>query len=162
MPVTDITRNLDERKLTLTAEFAAPVERLWQVYADPRQLERVWGPPGYPATFVDHSLTPGGRMNYYMQGPDGERYHGYWDIQEVNDGQSFRFLDGFAKEDFTPDENLPVGENTFRFESIDGGSRLIATTTYASAEDFQTVLDMGMEEGATQAVNQIDGLVAAA
>ncbi|MHA7861951.1 SRPBCC family protein [Tessaracoccus sp. Y36] len=161
MPVTDISRNLDEHSLTLTAEFAAPVERLWQIYADPRQLERVWGPPGYPATFVDHSLTPGGRMNYYMTSPEGERFHGYWDIKEVDDGQSFRFLDGFAKEDFTPQENLPVGENTFRFESTEGGSRLVATTVYQSAEDLQTVLDMGMEEGATQAVNQIDELVAA-
>ncbi|WP_245244057.1 SRPBCC domain-containing protein [Tessaracoccus sp. MC1865] len=96
-----------------------------------------------------------------MTSPEGERFHGYWDIKEVNDGQSFRFLDGFAKEDFTPQENLPVGENTFRFESTEGGSRLVATTVYQSAEDLQTVLDMGMEEGATQAVNQIDELVAA-
>jgi len=62
MPVTDVKHDLDALTLTITADFAAPVERVWDVYADPRQLERVWGPPGYPATFVDHDLVPGGRM----------------------------------------------------------------------------------------------------
>ena len=44
MPVTDVQHDLDALTLTITADFAAPVERVWQVYADPRQLERVWGP----------------------------------------------------------------------------------------------------------------------
>ena len=72
MPLTDATHDLESRTITITADFAAPVERVWQVYADPRQLERIWGPPSHPATFVDHDLTPGGRMNYFMTGPDGE------------------------------------------------------------------------------------------
>ena len=60
MPVIDVQKDLDNRRLIMTAQFAAPVERIWQLYADPRQLEKVWGPPTHPATFVDHDLTPGG------------------------------------------------------------------------------------------------------
>lgn len=41
MPVTDVQKDLETRTLTITAEFAAPIERVWQVYADPRQLEKV-------------------------------------------------------------------------------------------------------------------------
>ena len=76
MPVTDVQQDLDNLTLTITADFAAPVERIWQVYADPRQLEKVWGPPTYPATVVDHDLTPGGRMTYFMTGPDGDKHAG--------------------------------------------------------------------------------------
>lgn len=72
MPVTDVQQDLDNLTLTITADFAAPVERIWQIYADPRQLEKVWGPPDCPATFVDHDLRPGGRANYFMTGPNGE------------------------------------------------------------------------------------------
>ena len=61
MPVTDVHHDLDALTLTITADFAASPERVWEVYADPRQLERVWGPPGYPATFVDHDLAWLGR-----------------------------------------------------------------------------------------------------
>ena len=80
MPVTDIAKDIDRRTIVITAEFAAPVERVWQVYADPRQLERVWGPPTYPATFVEHELTPDTTSRYYMTGPDGSRSGGWWRI----------------------------------------------------------------------------------
>jgi len=49
MPVTDVQQDLDNLTLTITADCAAPVQRIWQVYADPRQLEKVWGSPTYPA-----------------------------------------------------------------------------------------------------------------
>ena len=42
MPVTNVTHDLETRTIAITAEFAAPVERIWQVYADPRQLEQLW------------------------------------------------------------------------------------------------------------------------
>ncbi|RAE62045.1 SRPBCC domain-containing protein, partial [Burkholderia multivorans] len=80
MPVTETSHDEDTRTLTMVARFAAPPERVWDVYADPRQLERVWGPPTYPATVVDHELTPGGRVTYYMTSPEGERYYGLWEV----------------------------------------------------------------------------------
>lgn len=66
MSVIHIERNVDRLVLTITAEFAAPVEHVWQMWADPRRLEQWWGPPTYPATFVEHDLVPGGRVHYYM------------------------------------------------------------------------------------------------
>ena len=85
MPVTDVQHDLDNLTLTITADFAAPVERIWQVYADPRQLEKVWGPPTYPATVVDHDLTPGGRVTYFMTGPEGDKHAGYWQVTAVDE-----------------------------------------------------------------------------
>ena len=41
MPVTDIIKDIENRTLIITAEFAAPLERVWGLYADPRQLEQV-------------------------------------------------------------------------------------------------------------------------
>lgn len=161
MPVTDITRNSDQRSLTITAEFAAPVERVWQVYADPRQLERVWGPPGYPATVVDHDLRPGGRMTYYMTSPEGEKYYGRWDVEQVDHPTSFSFIDAFADENFAANTEMAMGRGTFSFEATDGGTRATYVTTYDTAEALQQVLEMGMEEGARAATNQIDDLLAA-
>ena len=162
MPVTDVTHDLDTRTLTITAEFAAPVERIWQVYADPRQLEKVFGPPTYPATFVDHDLTPGGRAHYYMTSPEGEKYYGWWKVTAVDEPRSFAFEDGFASDDsFTPAEDMPVSQSVYRFEAIDNGTRATFTSTYDSAAALQKVLDMGVVEGASSAIQQIDTLVAA-
>ncbi len=160
MPVTDITKDIENRTLVITAEFAAPVERVWALYEDPRQLEQVWGPPEYPATFVDHDLRPGARSTYYMTSPEGQKFAGYWDITAVEAPQRLAFLDGFAHEDLTPNPELPIGENVYVLEPVDGGTRATYTSTFATAEALQTVLDMGIEEGAASAINQIDGFLA--
>jgi uncharacterized protein YndB with AHSA1/START domain len=161
VPVTDVTHDLAALTLVITAEFAAPIERVWQVYADPRQLEQVFGPPTFPATFVVHELIPGGTAHYFMTSPEGEKYYGWWRIIAVDEPHSFTFDDGFAADDtFTPLADMPVSKNVYAFESIDGGTRATFTGTYESAEGLQKVLDMGVVEGSTLAINQIDSLVA--
>jgi len=159
VPVTDVHHDLDTLTLPITADFAAPVERIWQVYADPRQLEKVWGPPTYPATVVDHDLTPGGRMTYYMTGPSGDKHAGYWLITAVDEPRSFSFQDGFADLDFNPMPGLPVSTNIYTFTEHLGGTRATYASRYESAEALQQVLDMGIVEGATSAMSQIDDLV---
>jgi len=161
MPVTDVSHDLDARTLTIVADFMCPPKRIWEVYANPRQLEQVWGPPTYPATFVDHDLVPGGRMNYFMTSPEGEKYYGYWEVETVDEPNSFTFDDGFAlDEGFTKNPDLPVGRNVFSFTEHDDGTRATFVSTYATAEALQKVLDMGVVEGASLAINQIDDLVA--
>ena len=161
MPVTDITHDLEALTLTITAEFAAPVERVWQIYADPRQLERVWGPPGYPATFTDFDFRPGGRATYFMTSPEGEKYGGWWEFTEIAEPSTLRFDDGFADGDLVPLPDMPVTANTYSISSAGEGTRLVAVGAFASTEDLEKVLGMGMIEGATLAINQIDDLLAA-
>jgi len=162
MPVTDVTHDLDARTLTIVADFAAPPKRIWEVYADPRQLERVWGPPTYPATFVDHDLAPGGRMNYYMTSPEGQKFYAYWDIDTVEQPTGFTFRDGFAvDETFTANPDMPESRQAFAFTGTDSGTRATFRATYADAASLQKVLDMGAVEGSTMAINQIDDLLAA-
>ena len=57
MSVTSVHKDPETMTMTVTAEYDAPVARVWQLWADPRQLERWWGPPTYPATVVDHDLS---------------------------------------------------------------------------------------------------------
>lgn len=162
MPVTDVQHDLDALTLTITADFPAPVERVWQVYADPRQLERVWGPPSHPSTVVDHDLSAGGTVTYFMTSPEGEKYYGYWSVTAVDAPGSFAFDDGFAlDETFAPNPDLPVSRNSYAFTATDAGTRATYVSTYASAEALQQVLSMGVVEGASLAINQIDDLLAA-
>ena len=81
---TNIIKDPAALTMTITAELDVPVERAWQLWADPRQLERWWGPPTYPATVVDHDLVPGGRVTYFMTGPDGDLPHSQWEVLAVD------------------------------------------------------------------------------
>ncbi len=58
MSVTSVDKDLDRLTITLIADFDAPTERVWELWSDPRKLERWWGPPTHPATVEVHDLTP--------------------------------------------------------------------------------------------------------
>ena len=98
MTVTGVEKDLASCTMTVEAEFEASIERTWRLWADPRQLERWWGPPTYPATFVEHNLVTGGRAAYYMTGPDGDQPRGLWRVMEVDAPNRFEVEDWFADE----------------------------------------------------------------
>ncbi len=161
MTVTAVRKDPETLTMTLTAEFDASPERIWELWADPRQLERWWGPPTYPATFTRHDLTPGSRVEYHMTGPTGDQPHGYWDVVEADPPRRLRFLDGFAHEDGTPDDGFPRNEGIVTIEPIAAGrTRMSIESHFPNTEAMAQVLAMGMEEGLTQAVGQIDAILA--
>jgi uncharacterized protein YndB with AHSA1/START domain len=161
MTVTSVTKDLDNLTLTLVADFDAPAERVWQLWADPRQLERWWGPPTHPATVEEHDLTPGGGVTYFMTGPDGERYRGWWRVASVNPPKSLEFTDGFADKDGTPVADMPVTTVQLQLTERDGGTRMELRSVYDSREQMEQLMTMGMVEGLQQAVGQMDALLAA-
>lgn len=161
MTVTGIETDEDALTLTLTAEFAASLEQVWTLWSDRQQLEKWWGPPEYPATFRTLELRPGGSADYYMTGPDGERYFAQWDIDEVSPRDTIRYHDHFAHEDGSRDTGMPVSVVTVRFTEHDGTTRMVITTRFGSREDLQKLLGMEMAEGFRQAVSQMDALLPA-
>jgi uncharacterized protein YndB with AHSA1/START domain len=161
MTVTAVRKDPEALSLTLDAEFDATPERVWQLWADPRQLERWWGPPTYPATFTKHELKPGGRVEYHMTGPGGDQPKGYWDVQEVDPPHSLAVRDGFANEDGSPNTEMPTGELRVTIEEVGPGrTRMSIVNIHPSAEAMEQLLAMGMEEGLREAVGQIDAILA--
>ncbi len=159
MTVTSVEKDLDNLTMTLVADFAASAERVWELWADPRQLERWWGPPTHPATFEQHDLTPGGEVRYFMTGPEGDRYHGWWRIVAVQPPRSLEFSDGFADEEGRPNPEMPVTSVAMRLSDRDGGTRMELRSTFASREQMEKLLEMGMDQGLREAVGQIDALL---
>jgi uncharacterized protein YndB with AHSA1/START domain len=163
MTVTAVRKDTDKLTMTMDAEFEATPERVWQLWADPRQLERWWGPPSYPATFTSLDLRPGGRASYFMTGPDGViTPHGYWEIVKVEPPRRIEMLDGFANADGTPHEEMPgPGGMNVTIEPIgDGRTRMTIESTFPDTETMEQLLAMGQEEGMTQALGQIDAILA--
>lgn len=160
MPIKSI--NSDPERLTLTAiaEYPVPVEKLWGAWADPRKLERFWGPPQWPATFTRHDMKVGGRSEYFMTGPEGQTSRGYWAFDRVDAPREFAVRDGFADADGTPDRELPESRLHVSFEATPEGSRFVAVSTFASLEAMEKLLSMGMLEGLSSALAQLDDVLA--
>jgi uncharacterized protein YndB with AHSA1/START domain/pimeloyl-ACP methyl ester carboxylesterase len=161
MTVTAVRKDPQALTMTIDAEFDASPERVWQLWADPRQLERWWGPPTYPATFTKHDLAPGSHVEYHMTGPEGDQPHGYWDVVEANPPRSLVFRDGFANDDGSPNTELPLTTARVTIEEIGSGrTRMSIESRFPSTEAMEQVLALGAEEGLKQAVGQIDTLLA--
>ncbi|MEI8334512.1 MAG: SRPBCC domain-containing protein [Chloroflexota bacterium] len=162
MTVTAVRKDVGTLTLAITAKYDAPPARVWELWADPRQLERWWGPPTYPATVVDHDLTAGASVSYYMTGPEGDRHWGRWRITSSDAPWELAFEDGFADDTGAPDPALPVTTALVSLEQTDGGgTRMVIESTFASLEAMERLVSMGMEEGMRAALGQTDEIVAA-
>lgn len=161
MTVTAVRKDPDALTMTVDAEFDASADRVWQLWADPRQLERWWGPPTYPATVTAHDLKPGGRVEYHMTGPEGDQPRGYWEVVEAQPPHRLVFNDGFANEDGSPNSDLPMNTVRVTIEEANAGrTRMTIASIFPSTEAMEQLIAMGMEEGLTQAIGQVDAILA--
>jgi uncharacterized protein YndB with AHSA1/START domain len=160
MTVVSSHKDVEALTLTFIAEFDASQERVWQVWEDPRQLERWWGPPTWPATFEQHDLVEGGESRYFMTGPAGEKAHGWWQVTSIDAPNRIEFDEGFADESGRPNDDMPVTRTVVTLATVDGATRMTSITSFDSTEHLDQLLEMGMEEGMRDAMGQIDALLA--
>jgi uncharacterized protein YndB with AHSA1/START domain len=162
MTVISSSKDSDALTLTLVAEFDAEPERVWQLWQDPRKLERWWGPPTYPATFTRHEFVAGGESRYFMTGPNGETPRGWWRIDALEPPHRLEFANGLAGEDGEPVPGVEPAGGEVTFEELDGGTRMTVLTRFIDVAQMEKMIEMGMQEGMALAIGQIDGLLAPA
>ncbi|MDF2091613.1 SRPBCC domain-containing protein [Knoellia sp. 3-2P3] len=160
MSITSISKDTDQLTMTVTSDYDVSADRAWQLWADPRQLERWWGPPTYPATVEQHDLREGGHVGYYMTGPEGDRHRGWWNVREVEAPRLLVVEDGFADESGAPDPGMPTMVMRVEITDRPGGVTVTISSRFPSLEAMEQLLQMGMEEGLTQAMGQIDAILA--
>lgn len=159
MTVTSVETDRQALTMTVTAHYHAPIERVWRMWADPRLLERWWGPPTYPATVTEHDLRPGGTVRYHMTGEGGDTPGGWWRVRVVEPPHRLEFEDGFADEKGNVDETMPTTSNLVTLTQEGDRVRMVIEATFPSVEALEQLIAMGVEEGIRQAAGQIDALL---
>jgi uncharacterized protein YndB with AHSA1/START domain len=159
MSIVSVEKDLESLSLLLVAEFDAPVDRVWQLWADPRQLERWWGPPTHPSTVERHDLSVGGEVTYFMTGPDGETSRGWWRVTAVDPPTSLEFTDGFADQDGVPNTDTLVTAVRVRLAGQDSGTRMELRFGFQSREHMEQLERWGAFEVFPQSVGQMDAVL---
>ncbi len=163
MAVIDTTRDPQALTLAITSQLFAPPERVWKLWADRRQLERWWGPPGYPATFFEHDFVPGGAARYVMTSPEGEKSAAWMRFRTIEPHTGLEFDEGFGDvPDEAPPGMPPAMRLSARMAEAYGGTTMTITTTFASVEAMEQVLAMGMQQGLALGLWQADAILAEA
>ncbi len=163
MSVTSVEKDPDALTMTITADLDATVERAWQLWADPRQFERWWGPPGYPTTVVDHDLRTGGSITFFMSGPEGERHDATWEVVAADPPRHLELRDADVDDDGRPNDGNAMTVMAITFSEGAGGRSVMAIRThFDSLAGMEQVLAGGVEEGMLMVVDQIDAVLAGA
>ena len=161
MSVIRVEKHFETLSLILVAEFEAPIERVWQLWADPRQLERWWGPPTHPATVEKHALVAGGEVTYIMTGPEGDTSRGWWRVTSADAPALLEFTDGWANQDGTPNAEMPTTAVRMRLTEHDRGTRMELGFVFESSEHWEMLERWGAFEVFPQSIGQMDALLAA-
>ncbi|MFC7340556.1 SRPBCC family protein [Saccharopolyspora griseoalba] len=159
MPVTRVDEDPEELTLALTAEYPAPVARVWRVWSDPRLLESWWGSAQRPVTFDRYEFTAGGECRYHLTWPDGAVDRGWWRICAIDEPRRLEFEDGPADADGNPDIAVDATHTKVTFESDGELTRMALLSTFASVEQQEQHVAMGVVEGVTASLDRIDALL---
>ena len=162
-----VTKDLENKTLTLEREFDGPVSKVWQAYADKETFEKWWGPEGWETTTKEFNFVPGGKVHYDMKCVDenqgewfGQSSWGMMVIESVDAPNSFTYKDYFSDENGTLNQDMPALTVTNRFVEEDGMTKLISTSVADSAEQIEELIKMGMVEGFTSQLRRLDALLA--
>jgi uncharacterized protein YndB with AHSA1/START domain len=162
------TINKETLELTMTREFDAPRQMVWEAYTNPEMLAKWWGPRGFNTEVKEMSVQVGGRWVYIMHGNgpelkgtqfEGMEAGGIALYQEIKAPELLVYKDIFADKDGNEIPDMPVALITTRFAEQDGKTIMTSTTKYSTLEDLEKVVSMGVEEGMGQTLDRLDELL---
>ena len=161
MSVSSVDKDLEALTMTVTADLDATIERAWQLWADPRQFERSWGPPGSATTVIDHDLRADGRITFSMASPDSEYEISVWDVVTADPPRRLELRDAVVDESGCPSDGNAMTLMIITFdERKSGGAVMEVRTHFDSLEGMERVLAIGIEEGMLILLSQIDLVLA--
>lgn len=158
--MSDLQVSQSQNTLVFTKILHAPRKQVFAMFSDPENLEKWWGPEHWPATIKSFDFTPGGVWHYYVTGPDGTKAWGKAIFEEIDEPNSITYLDAFSDEDGNIDESLPQAKSTITFSETNGQTTLTITGTYKTADEAKKVIEMGIVEGLTDTLGQLERLLA--
>jgi uncharacterized protein YndB with AHSA1/START domain len=141
-------------------EFAAPQALVFKAWTQREHLMKWWGPPTWPLDYCTVDLRPGGTWHYRMRGPEGEEAWGKAIYTTIEPSGRLAYADYFSDAEGA---EIPPGMKTdMTFEDHGAKTLVRGVTTFASREDRDKVLEMGMIEGMSESLDRLDEVFASA
>lgn len=167
MDKVQVTKDIENKTLTIERTFNAPKEKLWRAYADKDTFESWWGPEGWETTVKEFNFTPGGTVHYGMKCVDenqgewfGQESWGLMRLETIDEPNSFTAKDYFSDPDGTQNAEMPGQKFSVEFIEEDGKTRLVTRSVTETAEQLEELIKMGMVEGFSSQLNKLEKLLA--
>lgn len=147
------------KKITVTREFDAPVEKVWPAWTEKELLDQWWAPLPWKAETKQMNFKEGGQWLYCMVGPQGERQWCKVEYEKIIPLKLFTGTDAFCDEKGNALPEPPGMEWKVNFHPSANGTRVEVEITFASEKDLKTIVEMGFEQGFAMAHDNLDKLL---
>ncbi len=150
--------NKETKTVTITADFDAGRDLVWDAYTKPELLDQWWAPKPFASRTKDMNFEEGGRRFYAMVSPDG---HERWALQQyktITPRTNFTLFNAFADADANPQP--PGSDWDLSFTEHNGKTTVTISIYNESLERMETLLAMGFKEGITATHAQLNDLLA--
>lgn len=155
----DFIVDKENNTLTITREFAANRQLVWDCYTKSELLDQWFAPQPLTTKTKSMDFSEGGHWHYAMVEPNGTEYWGLTEYITIKPIDFYTALDAFSDESGAVNPNLPRAKWNVAF--TDKGRHAIVETivTYNSLADLEAVIKMGMKDGLTSTLERLDSLL---
>jgi uncharacterized protein YndB with AHSA1/START domain len=153
----------NDRTYTMERIFNAPRDIVWKAWTEPERIAQWWGPRGFTTTVKEMNVTPGGTWLYGMSNPefmDGQPSWGKGIYSEVLAPEKLVYTDYFTDENGNVQPDMPSLVTTVLFDDLGGKTKVTSRAIFATREDLEKVIAMGMEQGANETWDRLEELLA--
>ncbi|HEY4327998.1 MAG TPA: SRPBCC domain-containing protein [Mucilaginibacter sp.] len=153
---------LAAKKIHITREFNAPIEKVWRAWTEPALIEKWIAPKPWTAETKTWDFTVGGVWLYAMVSPEGQKRWVYAEFTAIENGSAFSQIGMFCDGDGNPVTDAPKSYRDTKFISLDGNrSKVDSVITFEDESTIKMFAEGGFKEGTTMTFNQLDELLAA-
>lgn len=154
----EFTVNKETKTVTITAEFDAPQDLVWDAYTKPELLDQWWAPKPWSSRTMAMDFQVGGRRFYAMVSPEGiER----WAVQKytsISPKTNFKLFNAFS--DKNENLELPGSDWDLNFSEQDGKTTVHVSIYNESLERLERMIAMGFKEGTAATFENLKQLLA--
>jgi uncharacterized protein YndB with AHSA1/START domain len=151
--------NKETKTVSITKEFNAPRDLVWDAYTKPELLDQWWAPKPLTSRTKVLDFRVGGRRLYAMVSPEGDELG--WVLQKytsITPKTNFKLFNAFADKDENPE--LPGSDWDLNFTS-QGATTLVSISIYnESLERLERMIELGFVEGAKAQLKNLEELLA--
>ena len=154
----ELTVDKETKTVSITAEFEAERDLVWDAYTKPELLDQWWAPKPFTSRTTVMDFKVGGRRFYAMVSPEGDERWSVQKYRSITPKTNFKFFNAFADKDENPE--LPGSDWDLNFSEQDGTTTVSISIYNESLERLERMIEMGFKEGVTAQLQNLEELLA--
>lgn len=147
------------KTVTITAEFDATRDMVWDAYTKAELLDQWWAPKPFASRTKVMDFREGGRRFYAMVTPESRERWALQKYASITPKTNFTLFNTFADADENPE--LPGSDWDLNFSEQNGATKVHISIYNESLERLERMIAMGFKEGTAATFENLKELLAA-